>query len=81
MEKAIDKHTRDDFAWLYNRFKCVEGTALVTYSASIIADYTQLMDDLNQEREMYDCVAQFEDYLIVDSGIEIIYLCIFIKRQ
>ena len=78
MERAIGRRedARTNLTRLYYKFREIEDTLLATYSASIIKDYTRLMEDLDQYGDMYTSVLRFENYLITNPGIEIAYICI-----
>ncbi len=77
MERVIG---RQEFASailseIYIKFVEIEDTLLATYPSKV-AHYTQLMEDLREQRSMFESVMNFEDYLITTPGIEIAYVCI-----
>ena len=53
----------------------IEDTFTATY-LSQNAHFRQLMEDLKEQRSMFESVVNFEDYLITNPGIEIAYVCI-----
>ena len=78
MERVIG---RQEFAsalllQIHAKFEEIEDTLLATYSEQTIGHYRQLMEDLLEQRSMFDSVMDFEDYLITNPGIEIAYVCI-----
>ena len=77
MERAIgyQQYSSEILAYLHNKFKEVEDILLATYDEQING-YRQLMEDLREQRDMFDSVTSFEDYLIINPRIEIAYVCL-----
>jgi hypothetical protein len=77
MERAIghQEHAVETLSVLYNKFKEVEDILVATYVEQI-DDYRQLMEDLMEQRHMFESVMSFEEYLIINPGIEIAYVCL-----
>ena len=78
MERAIglQEFSSSLLLGIYTKFVEIEDTLLSTYSEQNIEHYRQLMEDLREQRSMFDSVMDFEDYLITNPGIEIAYICV-----
>ena len=78
MERVIGRRESASalLAEIHTKFGEIEDILQAAYSEQIVRHYRQLMEDLLEQRSMFDSVMEFEDYLITNPGIEITYVCI-----
>ena len=76
MERVIGKQPSREanLRWLHSKFESIENTLLETYGDMV--SYRQLMDDLKNQREMFDSVPLFESYIIVHPAVDTALICI-----